>query len=342
MGEMAGPPWAAGAATGVGSLPGTDAGEALRLVLGELPDLPHLPELPARGPGGDMLGRGIALLTDLHADLQPAGWRLTGRPGVDGRRAADLLARDLDVLADLAGEYAGPFKVQAVGVWTLAASVELPRGDKVLADPGAVRDLGQSLAEGMGSYVADVRRRLPQATVLLQLDEPALPAVLLGRVPTASGFGRLPVVESPDARAGLAALLQAAAAAGAFPLVHCCAPAPPLGLLRDAGARAVSVDVTLLTPDDDEAVGEAVEAGLGLFAGVVPAKDAELSDPSRTVAVVRRLWGRLGFAPERLAETVVVTPSCGLAGASPGYARAALAHCRAAGRVLLEEPEVGE
>ena len=39
-------------ATGVGSMPGDDQhayDEAVRLVLGELPDLPHLPELPGRG-----------------------------------------------------------------------------------------------------------------------------------------------------------------------------------------------------------------------------------------------------------------------------------------------------
>jgi hypothetical protein len=40
-----------GPASGVGSLPGTDPAEALRMVLGELPDFPYVPELPGRGPG---------------------------------------------------------------------------------------------------------------------------------------------------------------------------------------------------------------------------------------------------------------------------------------------------
>ncbi len=74
-------PWAPGAVTGIGSLPGTDPAEAAALVLGELPDLPHLPELPARGPGADMVGRGAALLVDLPVELVPSGWRLTARPG---------------------------------------------------------------------------------------------------------------------------------------------------------------------------------------------------------------------------------------------------------------------
>ena len=78
-------PW--GPATGIGSLPGTEPVEALRLVLGELPDLAHLPELPARGPGADLIGRTAALLVDLAVDLTPAGWRLVPRSGIDQRRA---------------------------------------------------------------------------------------------------------------------------------------------------------------------------------------------------------------------------------------------------------------
>jgi hypothetical protein len=84
-------PWGAGSATGIGSLPGSDIREAVRVVFGELPDLPHLPELPARGPGADMIGRGAGLLVDMPVDLQPAGWRLVDRPGRDLRRAWDWM-----------------------------------------------------------------------------------------------------------------------------------------------------------------------------------------------------------------------------------------------------------
>jgi hypothetical protein len=70
----------------------------------------------------------------------------------------------------------------------------------------------------------------------------------------------------------------------------------------------------------------------------VPAVDAELGDLRRTVDAVRDLWRRLGFAPELLPRSVVVTPACGLAGASPGYARAAYRRVREAGRALAEDP----
>src|SRR6266496_6596560 len=73
-------PWPPGSATGIGSLPGTEIAEALRLAFDELPDLPHLPELPARGAGADMIGRGATLLAELPVEIQPSAWRLTARP----------------------------------------------------------------------------------------------------------------------------------------------------------------------------------------------------------------------------------------------------------------------
>ncbi|MDP9396635.1 MAG: methionine synthase [Actinomycetota bacterium] len=332
-------PWPAGSATGVGSLPGTDVREATRLVLGELPDLPHLPELPARGPGADLVGRAAALLVDLHVDLQPAGWRLVDKPGRDERRARSYLEQDLDALEEAAEGYAGPLKVQVAGPWTLAATLEVQRGDKVLGDAGATRDLAASLAEGIGGHVAAVRRRVPGAEVVLQLDEPSLPTVLAGAVRTASGYGTFRTVEEVRAQDTLRRVVETA---GVPVIAHCCAPGAPVTLFRRAGAAAVSIDLALHTSGADERVGELVDAGLGLLLGVVPSTGddlARLSEPSVTVGPVRRLWRRLGFPAEQLPSVVVPTPACGLAAATPAYARAALRACREAGRRLAEDPE---
>jgi hypothetical protein len=122
-------------------------------------------------------------------------------------------------------------------------------------------------------------------------------------------------------------------------VVHSCAPDVPFALLRRAGAAAVSFDFSLLTERDDEVIGEAVEGGTRLFAGVVPSAEGPLSDPAGSVMGVRTLWRRLGLSPGLLAEAVTLTPACGLAGASPGYARAALAHCARAARSLADNPE---
>jgi hypothetical protein len=321
-----------GGASGVGSLPGGDPAEALRLVLGELPDLPHLPELPGRGAGADMIGRTAALLVDLAVDLTPAGWRLVPRPGIDQRRAREFLARDVDALADGADRYAGPLKVQAAGPWTLAAALERSRGERAVVDPGARRDLAQSLTEGLSAHVADVAARVPGAQVLVQLDEPSVPAVLQGALPTVSGFGRLPAVEETVVEQELAGVVRGLPAPV---IVHCCAPRMPLTLFRAAGAAALSFDLGLV--QDLDAVGEAVDAGVHLFPGVVPGTDAALPLPKATASRVQAWWSELGFPADGLGAAVTLTPACGLAGATPGYARDAMTHVREAAKYLLRD-----
>lgn len=332
-------PWAPGAATGIGSMPGTSVREAVRVVLGEVPDLPHLPEVPARGPGADLVGRAVALLPGVGAQWTPTGWQVSDRAGADLRRAAGWLAEDLDTLEELAAGWSGPLKVQVCGPWTLAASLELRTGCRALADAGAVRDFGQALAEGLAEHVRALRRRVPGARLLLQLDEPMLPAVLAGRVPTASGLGRLAPVEAPAVEQLVGATLRALPG-DVLPLVHCCAADAPVALLRRAGARALSFDGSVLAdPTAAEPLAEAVEAGMALLVGVVPARGGPLPSAATAADVVRTWWRRVGFPPAGLAPVVVLTPTCGLAGATPEHARAALTRCREGGRLLLDDPE---
>ena len=324
-------------------MPGGDAREAAKTVTGSFADgqgMPYLAELPARGPGADMTGRTIGLLVEMFGHVEPSGWRISDRPGRDTRRARSWLGEDLDALEEFTQGYEGLIKVQAVGPWTLAAGLELRGGEAMLGDPGACRDLAGSLAEGLRGHLAEVRRRVPGAEVVLQLDEPSLTAVLLGRVRSASGYRTYRAVDRQIVEAGLRDVL---AVNGEAPtVVHSCAPEVPFALLRRAGADALSFDFSLLTEREEEAIGEAVEGGTQLFLGVVTGTDAAsdgLSDPGGSVMGVRTLWSRLGLNPGTLAESVVVTPSCGLAGASPAYARAALAHCARAARSLADNPE---
>ncbi|WP_031073581.1 methionine synthase [Streptomyces sp. NRRL S-118] len=325
-----------GPATGIGSMPGGDAREAAKTVVGSFEDFPHLPELPARGPGADMVGRTIGLLVEMYAHVEPSGWRISDRPGRDTRRARSWMGEDLDALEEFTQGYEGVVKVQAVGPWTLAAALELRGGEAALGDPGACRDLVASLAEGLRAHLAEVRRRVPGARVALQLDEPSLTAVLRGQVRTASGYRTHRAV---DRQVVEGALRDVVAVHDGPVVVHSCAPDVPFALLRRAGATAVSFDFNLLTERDEEQIGEAVESGTRLFAGVVASTDGPLSDPAGSVMGVRTLWRRLGLPPGTLAESLVITPTCGLAGASPAYARAALAHCVKAARSLADNPE---
>lgn len=327
-----------GWATGVGSMPHTDPREAVAVVAGELADLPHLPELPARGPGADMIGRAAALLVDLHVDVQPSGWRLVDRPGLDERRAAAYLSHDLDELEAACQGTRGPVKVQVAGPWTTAAALRLTRGEPVLSDRGAVRDLVASLTEGVVAHVADLRHRLPDAAPLLQLDEPSLPAVLAGGIRSTSGARRFAPVAAADAQSVLRTVVEAV---DVPVVVHCCAPRPPVGLLQRAGAAGLSLDLTQVGRDADEELGAAIEGGVALFAGLVPAVPSPgegLSAAAGTVGPVRRLWHRLGLPAEGL-RRVVVTPTCGLAGADPEHVRSALRLAREAAAQLADDPE---
>jgi methionine synthase II (cobalamin-independent) len=316
-------------------MPGEDVRESLRVIRGEVGDFVFVPELPARGPHAGMIGRGLAVLEGLEGDLQPSGWRLGVGSGRDLRRARSVLAEDLDAAEELLAEHDGLLKIQVAGPLTLAAHVEQARGEKLVADHGARRELAESLAEGLTVHVADVQRRFGRAEqVVVQVDEPSITAVLGGGVPTASGFGRHRTVLPPEADALLRLVVDAVTDAGARPVVHSCASDIPFALLAGAGFTAVSFDLSLAKPDDSWS--EAFEAGTDLWPGVVPSVDAvprKREVPPVSDADLRRrverFFGRLGFDEDDYGPRTVITPTCGLAGASPSWARRALSLAQA-------------
>jgi Cobalamin-independent synthase, Catalytic domain len=333
------PHWTPGTATGIGSLPGTDPLEAARTIAGELPELPHLPELPARGVGADMIGRTAALLVDLATEVMPSGYRVTARPGREHRRGVDLLRVDLDALEEALDATSPAWvKVQAAGPWTLAAGIELRNGHRVLTDLGARREFAASLTEGLSRHVDEVAKRTG-ARITVQLDEPSLPAVLAGSLPTPSGFGTVAAVPESEAQQVLRDMIDA------LPepvIVHCCAPKPPIALLRGAGAGALALDANLMGTHTAalDAVGEAWDEGVPLLLGLVP---TVVTGPEPTLRELARpallLADRVGFTRSRLAELVVPTPACGLAGATPEWARKAMTLSRDLGRAFVEPPE---
>ncbi|MBA3233307.1 MAG: methionine synthase, partial [Propionibacteriales bacterium] len=272
-----------------------------------------------------MVGRTLALVSVLGVDLQPAGWRLTDASGTDHRRAASLLSQDLDTVEELTQNHSGAFKVQVTGPWTLAATVERPRGDKVLADHGARRDLAQALADGVTGHIDDVRRRTDSAEIVVQIDEPALPAVLSGSIPTASGFGRHRSVTSADAAAALGWVADAVVGAGAIPVLHCCAPALPWAVVAETSLKTVSFDLARVTKAEYDDVAGWVESGRQVWPGLVPAVDPDRWPTGADLTTqLLRWWSDLGYTEVEGLPDMAVTPACGLAGASPRWAREAL------------------
>jgi methionine synthase II (cobalamin-independent) len=332
------PAFAAG--TGIGSWPGTSAREAAEIVVGELHRLPHLVELPGRGIGADLIGRAGALLVDIAIDTVPRGYRVAAGRSAVTRRALSLLAEDIDALEE-AWEKAGlrgterTVKVQAPGPITLAAQLELTGGHRAITDRGAVRDLARSLAEGVAAHRAEVARRL-QCRVVVQFDEPSLPAALAGRLTGVTGLAPVHPVDEPVA----AALIdECAAVVGGQVALHSCAGSLPWTMLRRSTLGAVSFDPSTLTADALDGVGEFVESGRTVMLGVLPATAPDRRPSAEEVAgLVVDFTDRLGFPRAVLPDRVGVTPTCGLAGAALPWARTAIELTQKAADAVADDP----
>ncbi|HEX3196174.1 MAG TPA: hypothetical protein VHR39_01340 [Propionibacteriaceae bacterium] len=318
--------------TGIGSWPGADMADAVKIAFAECPDLPYLPELPARGAYAQLVGRSTAFLAGLAVDLQPAGWRLTDASSRDHRLAVSTLRADLDTLEEHAQGYQGTVKLSVAGPWTLAATMERPRGDRVLADPGARRDINQSLAEGIAQLVAELARRLPDIEPLIQLDEPMLPAVLAGSIPNASGLSRHRAIEPSEVSGAISYALHRLAPTPVA--VHCCAAGPPIELLRSAGVSGVLLDIDQLTGAEWDVVGASLEAGLWIGMGALPT-DRTLG-PDQVARRVLDPLRDLSLEP-LVAAGIVITPACGLASGTRDSAVSALRTLRSAAQIVSEQ-----
>lgn len=329
-------------ASGAGSWPGTAARAAAEVVVGELGGaLAHIVELPARGVGADSVGRAGALLIDVAIDTVPRGYRIATRPGAVTRRAASLLDEDIDALEE-AWETAGlrgserVVKVQAPGPITLAAELELANGHRAITDVGAVRDLAASLAEGVGAHRATVSRRL-DTPVVVQFDEPSLPAAVAGRL---TGVTALTPVPPIDDALATTLLDTCVAAAGADVAVHSCAAELPWKVLQRSGIAAVSVDATTLRPDDLDAIAEFIESGRAVMLGVVSSSPpARRPSVEEVAAAAVAVTDRLGFSRSALRDRIGITPACGLAAATPQWARTAIGLARRAAEAFADDPD---
>ena len=340
-------PWRQpGTAAAIGSFPGTDPREPVRIMAGETPNLPSIPELPGRGPGADMIGRALGLLSEVAPEFAgettTTGWRLAGRSTDAGtramRRARSWLTEDFDS-AHEGYQGAAAVKCAMAGPWTVAAAVELPNGHRLLSDPGAIRDLTAASIHAAENLARRLRSAWPAAVV--QIDEPALGAVLDAAVPTPSGMDRYRSVPPDTARTALARMVAAVHDAGAAAWLHSCAIPAPIGLLLGTEADGISVDLTAQSPNGDtgqneQLLGQLLEGSqVTLAAGILSPLAAP--DPVATAHRLLRLLDRIGVPLDTVADRIVVTPSCGLAGATPAQALAVMKAAAEVAKILAKE-----
>jgi hypothetical protein len=334
--------------SGLGPWPGTDPLEEQTVVVGDLaaaPDgvdgLPFRVQLPA--PGGlDPTGRAAALLADLPVEVGVHGWKLADRPGRDLARAHAVARQELDALAIAALGWTGPLVLPVQGPLTLAATLYLARGDRALADEGAVRDLAQSLGAGLAEELGRLRAAVPGAEPVVLLHEPMLAAVLVGAVPTFSGYSAIRRVPGPVVSERLRTVVTAVREAGATRVVvHLADAWVALPAVTGAGADAVGLAVRQgLDERGWERLAEAVEGGLGVWGALPPVASSQCAGPDvrGQAETLLRPWRRVGLPADRLGDVVLVP---GHAPSPPAAARRALADVVRAAEVVAERAAGG-
>ena len=272
----------------LGPMPGTSIAEAADIIMGET-ELPAIPQLPERGLGSDAVGRTASMLEAISIDRGPRSWRMAARPQLLTRRTWDRLERDLDEVQEVWGESVPRVKVQALGPWSLAASIELPNGHRVLTDCGAFTELADALRHGLHAHAEDVASRF-HGEVVVQLDEPLLADIVAGRISGTTDFDTIPAV--PDEVAF--DLLQSFEA----DYLH----APPLWSLARAAKTFLTTFRGLDTPRHLDGLGEHLNAGHRIGLGM------EGSDSRAEAIALARHLDRIGMPRELLVDHVDVYP----------------------------------
>lgn len=178
--------------SGLGIVPERSSTEAARIIAGECGEAPFIPLLPRRGPGADPIGRTGAIISlvgsDFSIETVSTGWRLARAPGRDISRAQSYLSADLDAMEEQFSASTSELSFSFVGPITWAAQVEDPRGEKILRDHGALREVSSVIAQASADVGAQLRRRFPSMKFCFQIDEPLVMPASLGGIATASAL----------------------------------------------------------------------------------------------------------------------------------------------------------
>jgi methionine synthase II (cobalamin-independent) len=119
--------------------------------------------------------------------------------------------------------------------------------------------------------------------------------------------------------------------------VHSCATALPWKVLQRSNISAVSVDAGTLGAADLDAIAEFVESGRVVVLGVVSSSTpTRLPAVEEVAAAVVAITDRLGFSRSVLRDRIGITPACGLAAATPQWARTAIGLARRAAEAYVE------
>jgi hypothetical protein len=291
-----------GLATGIGSLPYTDAREAAESVLRCLPELPAMPQLPARDPREGMLAQWLGALPEVTVGAD--GSISVRGISTEAPECVLLEATHAGVLSfvELARTLDSPLvraKVQITGPLTLGVALHaagMPVRFAFRRAAEVVRAWSVALEDFLGE-------QLPHTSIVMFLDEPAL-------VTWRRGDALL------DREAAIDVLSGALAAVDCVTGVHVCGDGD-LGLALEAGPQILGVEVSDALVRDTIPLARFLDGDGWIAWGAVPTDRpvGESADPHwRRLASVWCELTRRGCDPVPLRARGIITPACGLAG----------------------------
>ena len=293
--------------TGIGSLPHDDPSRAAEFVL-ETVDIPYLPQLPNRHPEEGMLRQWGDGMCGVGAVDDGIGLRRGEPAGPVGEAfgGADALLAIFD----------GPtVKTQFTGPVTLGLAL-LAAGRPLDGLWDCVVD---RLGERLDAHLTAVHRAAPDADVITIMDEPALVIYAPGRP-----AGPIPIDTAAD-------VMGRVMAGAPGPVgVHVCADTD-WGMVAGLEPAWLSWDLEALGDGFLSSTAEialAVSHGTGIMWGMVPTNPAPIDLDrirSRYGTAVTRLVLE-GAPADRLMESSIATPACGLAATTVGGAGVVMEH----------------
>lgn len=294
-------------ATGIGSLPHTDAVKAAAFELAIHPRFPSAPQLPNRSPFEgmvvevataldeiDIADDGTLTITDVNATSAPT-------PHF-GDAHSGLLA-----FLDAAGALEIPpprVKIQLAGPLTLGIALA-----ELGVEPERAFQRAAATIDAWAVALEDlVAERLPQTTAVLFLDEPALAAWRGDEGPIHRDL-------AVDILSGVLATVRGTTG------VHACSGDRRLAF--EAGPDIVGIEATPDVVADADVIGRYLDGDGWIAWGAVPT-DRPVRDSAEPYwRSLVELWCELtmrGCDPVQLRTQSVITPACGLA--SHGVAQA--------------------
>ena len=327
-------------ATGVGSLPHTDAGQAVELIMSSLGKAPHIPQIPRSDPREQMWIQFTEGLPGFKVDLEQLhytfdtsdetadqveqffGRYLAVTEGVqpDFVSVGEDYGRGIHLFLDRLRQEGQrlPFvKLQVTGPLTFALGIADQSQKPVYFHP-IFKDVA---VKGMGlKALWLIEQFRPFAdNIILFFDEPTL---------SAYGSSAMLGVSREDVVASLDDVITMASEKGAICGVHCCGNTD-WGLLMETSARIVNFDAV----DYMESLSlypaqlrEFVDRGGVLAWGAVPNTPNIEQETADTVLTriregVDLLVNKSGIDRNTLTSRMIVTPACGCSSLSMEHTR---------------------